>query len=186
LDIALVILAAPLALVLLAAGAILVRLTMGAPVFFVQPRVGQEGRVFSMIKLRTMATPAAATGSVATVRGDPRITPCGRWLRLSHIDEIPQLLNVLAGHMSLVGPRPEQPLLAEAYTRQIAAFAFRQMVRPGITGWAQIRAGYAADAEETRVKLGYDLFYLKNFSFALDLQIIARTFVALVRARGAR
>jgi lipopolysaccharide/colanic/teichoic acid biosynthesis glycosyltransferase len=176
----------PLALpIILLAGAGIIA-TMGRPVFFTQPRVGREGRVFRIVKLRTMRPgPREGAGvATATARDDNRITALGRWLRRHHIDELPQLWNVLAGDMSLVGPRPEQPKLAETYIRQLPAFAHRQLVRPGVTGWAQVRAGYAADLAETRVKLQYDLFYLENASFLLDLRILARTAWRLATGGG--
>jgi lipopolysaccharide/colanic/teichoic acid biosynthesis glycosyltransferase len=174
----------PLALPIVGLAGVAVIMTMGPPVFFIQPRVGRGGRVFGILKLRTMRPGAAGRIATATAIGDDRITPLGRWLRRFHVDELPQLWNVLAGEMSLVGPRPEQPRLAEAYTRELPAFAYRQLVRPGITGWAQVSAGYAADLAETRVKLGYDLFYLKHRSFGLDLRILARTVGTLVRGDG--
>ena len=161
-------------------------LSTGGPVLFVQPRVGLGGRIFPMFKLRTMRLEAPAQAGAVTAQGDARITPVGRWLRRFHIDELPQLWNVLSGDMSLIGPRPEQPGLAKEYSRQVPAFAYRHMVRPGVTGWAQVRSGYAADLAQTQVKLGFDLYYLKNFSFALDLQILARTFWTLARGAGVR
>jgi lipopolysaccharide/colanic/teichoic acid biosynthesis glycosyltransferase len=186
LELAVVITLGAPALILLGAGCLIVAVTMGRPVFFVQQRIGQGGRAFRMYKLRTMFLPRPVNVGTATSKADPRVTPVGRWLRRFHIDELPQLWNVLIGDMSIVGPRPEQPALAEEYRLQIPAFAYRLMVRPGITGWAQVRAGYAADVAETRVKLGYDLFYLKNFSFALDLQILMRTIGTLVTGGGVR
>ena len=176
----------PVAVPIIVMAGAAIRLTMGSPVLFTQARVGLGGRVFDIVKLRTMCPDPAAGGGVATAIGDSRITPLGGWLRRFHVDELPQLWNVLVGDMSLVGPRPEQPGLAEAYAVQVPAFAYRQLVRPGITGWAQVRAGYAADLAETRVKLRYDLFYLKNFSFGLDVQILARTAWTLARGGGAR
>ncbi len=176
----------PVVLPLAGVAALAVRLSMGAPVLFTQARIGQGGRPFRIVKLRTMRPDPREGGGVATAVDDQRITPLGAWLRRFHIDELPQLWNVLAGDMSLVGPRPEQPGLTETYIRQVPAFAYRQLVRPGITGWAQVRAGYAADLAETRVKLGYDLFYLKNFSFGLDVQICARTVWTLLTGGGVR
>jgi lipopolysaccharide/colanic/teichoic acid biosynthesis glycosyltransferase len=158
---------------------------MGRPVFFRQARVGLGGRPFMILKLRTMR-PCDSDGQIATAIGDRRITPVGRWLRRLHIDELPQLWNVLVGEMSLIGPRPEQPALAEAYAREDPAFASRALMRPGITGWAQVRAGYAADLAETRVKLAHDLYYLKNCSFGLDVEICARTVWALLGGAGTR
>lgn len=176
----------PFLLPMIGVACLVVFLSMGAPVFFTQDRVGQGGKVFRIFKLRTMRPDPQDGGGVATAVADNRITPVGRWLRRFHVDELPQIFNVLAGDMSLVGPRPEQPGLTAAYIREVPAFAYRQLVRPGITGWAQVRAGYAADLEETRVKLGYDLFYLKNFSFGLDVQILARTVWTLLVGGGVR
>ncbi len=184
-DLALAVVSAPLALPLLAAGALAVLVAMGRPVFFVQPRVGLGGEAFSMYKLRTMRLDRG-TGVTATAVGDLRVTPVGAFLRRFRVDELPQLWNVLKGDMSVIGPRPEQPSLAEEYARHMPAFVYRELVRPGITGWAQVRAGYAANLEETRTKLTYDLFYVKNFSFALDVQILVRTIWTLVGGGGVR
>ena len=170
-------------IVLLAA--IGVGLTMGRPVFFVQSRVGLDGRPFRMFKLRTMRVPADGA-IIATAEQDGRITGLGRWLRRFRIDELPQFWNVLIGEMSLIGPRPEQPALTLAYELQTPAFAYRSLVRPGITGWAQVRAPYAANLAETRVKLGYDLFYLKHLSLGLDAQILVRTIWTLISGGGVR
>ena len=186
LDLLIVFATLPVTLPALALAALAVLVGMGRPVLFVQDRVGLGGRVFRMVKLRTMRGRSPSEVVVATARDDARITPLGRWLRRFHIDELPQLWNVLVGEMSLVGPRPEQPALAQAYQAQVPAFAYRHLVRPGITGWAQVRAPYAADLAETQVKLGFDLFYLKNFSFALDVQILIRTVWTVIRGGGVR
>ena len=185
LDIGAVVILAPLAAPIVAVAGAVILLTMGWPVFFSQPRVGLGGREFLILKLRTMRK-AGPAGERATAIGDGRVTPFGRWLRRFHIDELPQLWNVLAGEMSLVGPRPEQPGLAAAYAQQAPGFAYRQLVRPGITGWAQVHAGYAGDLEEIRVRLVYDLHYLRNVSFGLDLEICVRTIWVVVSGRGAR
>jgi lipopolysaccharide/colanic/teichoic acid biosynthesis glycosyltransferase len=160
-------------------------LTIGRPIFFVQTRIGLGGQSFRMFKLRTMTT-SLIERSDATSRDDRRITPLGAVLRRFRIDELPQLWNVLKGDMSLIGPRPEQPALTAVYTQDLPSFAYRHLVRPGITGWAQVRAGYAADLAETKVKLSYDLYYLKYFSASLDLQIVFRTIVILLTGRGVR
>src|SRR5439155_16227982 len=133
-----------------------------------------------------MRAATSAAEASATSRGDARVTRLGRFLRRFRIDEIPQLWNVALGDMSFIGPRPEQPALTHSYIREAPAFAYRQLVRPGISGWAQVRAGYAANLEETKVKLGYDLFYLKNFSLGLDLQIMLRTLWTLFAGGGVR
>jgi lipopolysaccharide/colanic/teichoic acid biosynthesis glycosyltransferase len=186
LDILISLISLPVALPALGFAALLIRMFMGPNVVFVQKRVGLGGRVFDMYKLRTMQPLASGHIEVATQRGDSRVTPLGHILRRFRIDELPQLWNVLKGDMSLIGPRPEQPSLTQRYCDDLPAFAYRSLVRPGITGWAQVRAGYAADLEETRIKLGYDLFYLKNFSFSLDLQILIRTVGTLIFGSGVR
>ena len=186
LDVAVVVLTLPATLPAIALASVAIWLTTGRPVLFIQPRVGLAGGVFPMFKLRTMRAGQGGVAAAVTLEADERITAVGRWLRRFHIDELPQLWNVLIGDMSLVGPRPEQPGLAREYGRRVPAFAYRHMVRPGITGWAQVRAGYAADLAQTQVKLGFDLFYLKNFSFALDLQILARTVWTLATGVGGR
>ena len=176
LDLALVLLAAPFALVILGLAAIAIKLTMGGPVIFRQERLRRGGRVFRMLKLRTMsAMPTGLTNTAATQPADPRVTGLGRFLRRMRIDELPQLWHVLTGDMSLIGPRPEWTVLAEDYVEQVPVYAFRHLVRPGLTGWAQVKSGYAGDLRETRLKLAYDLYYVKHFSFALDLQILLRT-----------
>ncbi|MBA4804674.1 MAG: sugar transferase [Brevundimonas sp.] len=186
-DVGLVLLSLPLTLPLLLVGAIALKATTKGPLLFVQDRVGLGGRVFRMYKLRTMRpTPVGGAPRATTGRDDDRITPVGRWLRRSRIDELPQLWNVLKGDMSVIGPRPEWTLLSEQYVRDMPVYAYRQLVRPGITGWAQVRGGYAADITETRMKVAYDLFYIKNLSFSLDVQILGRTIWTLVSGDGAR
>jgi lipopolysaccharide/colanic/teichoic acid biosynthesis glycosyltransferase len=165
--------------------AVAILITMGQPVLFTQRRIGKGGAPFTMYKLRTMAA-LGLVESRATVIRDPRITPLGKLLRRFRIDELPQLINVLRGEMSLIGPRPEQPLLTERYIVQMPAFSYRHLVKPGITGWAQVNAGYAANLAETKLKLEHDLFYIKNYSLALDLQILVRTLVTLAGGGGAR
>ena len=186
-DICLVLLSLPFVLPILAIGAIVLVLTMGRPVFFRQTRIGLGGKPFQIYKLRTMITSSLEQTAQATTRGsDPRITRTGYWLRRFRIDELPQLWNVLTGYMSVVGPRPEWDLLSKEYTKQIPVYSYRHLVRPGITGWAQVRGGYASDLSETRTKVGYDLFYIKNLTFALDVQILARTVWTLLSGAGAR
>ncbi|MDP3080271.1 MAG: sugar transferase [Brevundimonas sp.] len=185
-DILITMVSLPVALPTVVLAGLLIRMLMGPKVVFVQKRVGLGGRVFDMYKLRTMQPSASERTEIATQKGDIRVTPLGRCLRRFRIDELPQLWNVLKGDMSLIGPRPEQPALTQRYCEDLPVFAYRSLVRPGITGWAQVRAGYAADLEETRIKLGYDLFYLKNFSFSLDLQILIRTVGALIFGGGVR
>lgn len=184
-DILLVVILLPVAVPLLLCGMLCILIFMGRPVFFIQERVGWGGMTFRMFKLRTM-TVASTSASVATSIGDQRVTPLGRILRRYRIDELPQLFNVLIGNMSLIGPRPEQPKLVEQYVASVPTFAYRHFLLPGITGWAQIRSRYAANEQETREKLTYDLFYLKNASLLLDLQIVFETTRAILVGNSVR
>jgi len=188
LDLALAAIALPIAFPLVALGCLVVLVSMGRPVFFVQSRVGLGGRRFRMIKLRTMTSGEArpsVEGRMAVAEGQ-RVTPIGALLRRLRIDELPQLWHVLIGDMSFVGPRPEWTLLAERYAAQLPQYDYRHVVRPGITGWAQVRSGYAGTLQETRLKVSYDLYYLKHLSLGLDLQILLRTIFVLITTRGAR
>lgn len=180
LDLIVVALVAPVAAIVVIISALAIWAMMGRPIFLSQVRVGVDGRLFRMHKLRTMIGVADTT---PTLPDDERITPLGGYLRRLHIDELPQLWNVIKGDMSLVGPRPEQPCLAEQYTRTIPAFAFRVLVLPGITGFAQLRSGYAANTAETKAKLAHDLYYLTHSSLAFDVQILIETFWALCRGK---
>ncbi len=183
-EFALTILVLPLLLPILAVLAIVVRVTSPGPILFVQPRVGRRGRVFRMIKFRTMYH--GADGPDFTETHDRRVTRIGHFLRRSRLDELPQLFNVLRGDMSWVGPRPEAAALDQKYVRDIPHFALRGIVRPGVTGWAQINQGYAHEADAMRSKLEYDLYYLKHCSLWLDLVIVLRTFAVVVGGTGAR
>jgi lipopolysaccharide/colanic/teichoic acid biosynthesis glycosyltransferase len=184
-DIGIAVAVLPVALPILAAGALAVLVSMGRPILFTQPRTGLGGAAFKIYKLRTM-TFSAETQGATTVEGDLRVTRVGGFLRRYRIDELPQLLNVLKGDMSIIGPRPEWTLLSEKYCRDLPVYVYRHLVRPGITGWAQVRGGYASNLDETRTKVGYDLFYIKNLSFSLDIQILVRTAWTLLTGSGAR
>jgi sugar transferase (PEP-CTERM system associated) len=167
--------------------AVLVTLTSRGGALYRQDRVGLNGRVFRIYKLRTMRADAeAATGAIWSALNDPRITPVGRFLRQTRVDELPQLWNVLRGDMSFVGPRPERPQFVTPLAAAIPFFSHRHVVKPGITGWAQIHHAYAASVEDTVEKLQYDLYYIKNLSLWLDLRILAATVKIVVRQRGAR
>lgn len=185
-DILLVLASLPVTLPLLSIGMLAVLVSEGGPVFFVQSRIGLGGAKFDVFKLRTMRPTMTSDRDRVTDIGDSRITRVGYWLRRFRIDELPQLWNVFKGDMSIIGPRPEWTVLSDQYVSQFPEYAYRSLVRPGITGWAQVRGGYAADLAETRVKVAYDLFYIKNLSFALDLQILVRTVWTLVSGSGAR
>ena len=185
-DVILALVLSPLTLLLSIVIAILIKLDSEGPVFFKQDRVGQGGKVFKMIKFRTMYVDAEAKGPKFADKDDPRITRIGRILRKFHLDELPQIWNILKGEMSFIGPRPEQTKFVEEFEREIPYYNLRHLVKPGITGWAQIHYGYAAGLEETIEKLEYDLYYIKNMSVWLDLVIILKTILVLLRRQGAR
>jgi sugar transferase (PEP-CTERM system associated) len=172
---------------LMAVVAAVVKLTSRGPALYHQQRVGQHGRIFTVHKFRTMQDNAEAeTGPVwATKGGDARVTRVGRWLRRTRLDELPQLVNVLRGEMSLVGPRPERPEFVADLTREIPYYGQRHIIRPGITGWAQVRYTYGASTEDALQKLQYDLFYIKNLSLALDLVVIISTVKTVILHKGA-
>jgi exopolysaccharide biosynthesis polyprenyl glycosylphosphotransferase len=156
--------------------ALAVRLTSRGPVLFRQRRVGLNGKIFTLFKFRSMVVDAEAkTGAVWAQPDDPRVTPIGRFLRMSRLDELPQLINVLRGEMSLVGPRPERPEFVDVLSQLIAFYPQRHSVRPGITGWAQVNYKYGNSTEDTVIKLEYDLYYIKNLSVTLDFYIIFQT-----------
>jgi lipopolysaccharide/colanic/teichoic acid biosynthesis glycosyltransferase len=151
-------------------------------VFYRQPRVGRHGCEFTILKLRTMRAHDGVTDP--TIEADPRVTPFGRVLRRLHVDELPQVLNVLRGELSIVGPRPEQPHLVDRLTGKIPFYGTRYLVRPGLTGWAQVKYHYGADDVDALEKLQYDVYYLRRQSFALDLRIVVRTLRHIVGLEG--
>ena len=176
---------AALPLMLLVSLAIMIE--SGAPVIYVQERVGRGGRVFRLYKFRSMRQDAEANGqAVWALQGDRRVTRLGRFLRKSRLDELPQLFNVLAGDMSLIGPRPERPAFVASLTQEIPYYPLRHCVKPGITGWAQICFPYGASTNDAREKLQYDLYYLKNYSLLLDFMILCQTAQVILWGKGAR
>jgi lipopolysaccharide/colanic/teichoic acid biosynthesis glycosyltransferase len=154
------------------------------PLFFKQQRVGRNGEEFKIVKFRTMQSIGSDDNGAWAVADDPRITPVGGFLRRSHIDELPQMWNVICGELSLVGPRPEQPRYVAELSIIEPAYQLRHLVTPGITGWAQIKLQYAANEEDSIEKLQYDLFYLRHQTFTMDLRIISRTVRSVLRGRG--
>jgi sugar transferase (PEP-CTERM system associated) len=164
--------------------ALLVRFTSPGPALYSQTRVGKDGVNFTIYKFRSMRADAeAATGAVWATTGDARVTPFGRLMRRSRLDELPQLWNVLIGNMSFVGPRPERPEFIQELCKQIPYYGQRHAVRPGLTGWAQVRHRYGSTMEDSLQKLQYDLFYIKNMSFAFDIFIVLETVkTVMVRA----
>lgn len=176
----LLLLSAPLWIV----SAALVKLQDGGPVFYCQTRSGLYGQPFLVVKFRTMVREAELNGAQWAQENDHRITNVGRWLRRTRIDELPQLLNVLRGEMSLIGPRPERPELEQALEREIPNYRLRHWIRPGLSGWAQVNMPYSGTLEDAERKVGYDLFYLRNAGPALDLLITLKTIKTVLKAAG--
>ncbi len=180
-SVAVLVLTAPILLIV----ALLIRLDSPGPILFRQERVGQGGKVFTLYKFRSMRADAEADGvPVWAEENDPRITRVGRWLRRTRIDEIPQLWNVLRGDMSIVGPRPERPFFVEQLRKVIPFYDQRHTVKPGVTGWAQVRYPYGASVQDAIEKLQYDLFYIKHMSLLLDLSILIETVKVIIFGRG--
>ena len=171
----------PMALVV-----VVIKLETTGPAIFAQQRIGLGGVPFTMYKFRSMVTDAEKGGAQFAARGDKRVTRVGKFIRKYRIDELPQLYNVLRGDMSLIGPRPEQKNLLDELVEEIPLFPFRHSVRPGITGWAQVCQGYAYDVDSSSEKITYDLFYIKNLSFLLDVTIIVRTIRIMLTGFGSR
>jgi lipopolysaccharide/colanic/teichoic acid biosynthesis glycosyltransferase len=174
---------------LMLASALLLKLeSPGDPVLYHQERVGLRGRTFTVHKLRTMRSDAEAHTGPVWSQGDrdPRITAVGRFMRKSRLDEIPQLWNVLRGDMSLIGPRPERPAFVEQLTREIPFYGQRHVIKPGLTGWAQVRYTYGASVEDALEKMQYDLYYVKHMSLRFDALIALETIKTVLLRRGAR
>jgi len=170
-----------MSLMLLPLIALMIKLDDWGPVFYAQRRVGQNGRPFTLYKFRTMKVGAETKEAIWAVKNDPRVTCVGRFLRNTRLDELPQFYNVLVGHMSLVGPRPERPDFVDKLSKSIAYFNERHLVKPGITGWAQIGFRYGSSIEDAKRKLQFDLYYVKNMSIELDLMILLRTVGVFLR-----
>jgi lipopolysaccharide/colanic/teichoic acid biosynthesis glycosyltransferase len=188
-ELLLSIVAIPLFLPLMMIVAVLIKLDSKGPVLFTQERMGYRGRPFRIYKFRSMsnARPASEGHAAAiTEAGDRRITRVGKHIRRFRIDELPQVFNVLKGDMSWIGPRPEAELLSVWYEVELPFYRYRHIVRPGITGWAQVNQGHVAELADVHWKLQYDFFYIKNFSFWLDVLILARTVRIILGGFGAR
>ncbi|WP_420137970.1 sugar transferase [Sphingomonas sp.] len=189
-DLIAAILALALLMPLLLLVAALIKLDSPGPALFAQKRMGYRGREFTMYKFRSMrdgdVPPGEARSAAVTRDRDDRITRIGRWIRRYRIDELPQILNIVKGEMSWIGPRPEAVALSDWYESELSFYRYRHIVRPGLTGWAQVKQGHVADVDEVRSKLQYDFYYIKNFSVWLDVLIIFGTIRAVVTGAGAR
>lgn len=165
---------------------LLIKVSSRGPVFFRQTRVGLNGKHFQVVKFRTMVTDAEANGAQWASKNDSRVTAVGRFMRKTRIDEVPQLWNVVRGDMGFVGPRPERPEFTPWLSQELEFYYLRHLIRPGLTGWAQVRYGYGSTLEETREKLEYDLYYIKHMSLGMDLTIMFETVKTILRRRGAQ
>ena len=186
LDIFLAILGIIITLPVTIISSIIIKLESPGPVFYLQERVGKRGQTFKVIKLRSMCQDAEKDGAVWALKNDKRVTRFGRLIRRVRIDEIPQMLNVLKGEMSFVGPRPERPVFVDELSEKIPYYAIRHYVKPGITGWAQVCYPYGASVEDSLRKLEYDLYYMKNISILMDLMIIFKTIKTVLSGTGGR
>lgn len=185
LDVVLALLGAVVLVPVMAALVVANRVGNRGPLFYRQTRVGRGGATFTILKFRTMTVDGAGdTAARWTGNDDARVTRLGRYLRVSHLDELPQVLNVLRGDLAIVGPRPEQPHYVEQLERQLPYYGMRHLVRPGITGWAQVKFGYAGDERDALEKLQYEMYYLRNQSLVLDARIVVRTLRSVFGGSG--
>ena len=164
--------------------AAIIKLESPGPVLYKQERVGKDGQRFRIIKFRSMREDAEKEGPQWANRKDPRVTRVGKWLRKLHLDEVPQLINVMKGQMSLVGPRPERPVFVESLSKEIPLYNRRLKVRPGITGWAQVKHRYDETIEDVKKKVQYDLYYIENMSLRMDMKIILNTASHMLLGKG--
>ncbi|HKK48088.1 MAG TPA: sugar transferase [Alkalispirochaeta sp.] len=184
-DVLAVILFTPIFLPLGVLTAVAVKLSSPGPAFFAQTRVGRNDQPFTLYKFRSMRTDAEKDGVAQwATENDPRITAVGRVIRATRLDEIPQVINVFRGEMSFIGPRPERPEFVSTLSRSIPHYHLRHLVKPGLTGWAQVRYRYGASEEDAAIKLTYDLYYVKNVSFVLDVKILLKTIMTVLGRRG--
>ena len=176
-----------LSLPVMVIAAVAIRLDSPGPVIYRQQRVGLGGKTFNILKFRSMRVDAEQDGKPQWAQtGDSRVTRIGRFMRLTRIDELPQLFNVMAGQMSLVGPRPERPYFVEQLVAQVPFYAARHSVKPGVTGWAQVRHKYGASVDDSADKLEYDLYYVKNHRLLFDLLILFYSVRVVLLAQGSR
>lgn len=185
-DTVLVLFSLPLTLPLMAATALAIRLESPGGALFTQNRVGQGGREFKIYKFRSMCADSEKDGARLAQEGDARVTRVGRFIRKTRLDELPQFFNILKGDMSLIGPRPEQKYFVDAFERSIPFYSYRHIVKPGLSGWAQVTQGYAGNEDETQIKIEHDFYYIKHFSFSLDVLILFKTLHTIVTGFGAR
>lgn len=184
-DLILALLLLPLILLLSFVTGILVKLTSKGPAIYKQIRVGRNERQFTIYKFRSMVVDAEKNGAQWAGENDPRITPFGNFMRKTRLDELPQIINVLKGQMSFIGPRPERPEFVQDLSKSIPHYHLRHLVKPGLTGWAQVKYRYGSSEEDAATKLMYDLYYVKNVSFVLDFKIALKT-ILIILSKGGR
>ncbi|WP_257378958.1 exopolysaccharide biosynthesis polyprenyl glycosylphosphotransferase [Snodgrassella alvi] len=185
-DILLILLSAPLTLPVMLITAIAIKLESPGDILFRQNRIGRGGREFCIYKFRSMCSDSEKNGAQMAQLGDARVTRIGHIIRKTRIDELPQFWNILKGDMSLIGPRPEQKIFVDQFIQEIPFYDYRHIVKPGISGWAQVTQGYAADTEQTQIKIEHDFYYIKHFSFSLDILIFFKTLKTMLTGFGAR
>ena len=186
LEVALILLSLPIVLPIMLVTAILIKLEDGGSIFYNQERVGYRGKAFRMFKFRSMTENKKVNQETTTSHNDARVTRIGKFIRKVRIDELPQFLNVVLGQMSLIGPRAEYKKFADELEQQVPFYQYRHIVKPGISGWAQVMHGYATGADETQIKIEHDFYYIKNFSFSLDVLIVFLTLKTMATGFGAR
>lgn len=186
LDIVAIVTVLPFIAVIMVLTAVAIKLESSGNVFFWQKRVGMNGKVFNMLKFRSMTSDSEKHGSQFAQSNDMRVTRVGKFIRKFRIDELPQMWNVVKGDMSIIGPRPEQEQFVNEFNKTIPNYSLRHIVRPGITGLAQTEQGYVADANGTVTKLRYDIYYIRNLSFMTDFQITLKTIYTILTGFGAR
>ena len=185
LDILFAVLSLPFTLPICCVVALLISFFGGkGPILFKQERVGQNNKLFTLIKFRTMQIDAEKSGEQWAVKDDPRVTKIGRILRNTRLDELPQIFNIIKGDMSFIGPRPERMVFVEKLTKHIPHYHLRHMIKPGLSGWAQVNHRYTSDIEDTAHKVSYDLFYVKCMNFFIDSQIFIKTIITVLTAKG--
>lgn len=187
LDIVLIIISLPVTLPLMLLTALVIKIESPKDsVIFTQKRIGQYGKEFTIYKFRSMISESEEDGAQFAQPNDTRITPIGHFLRKTRLDELPQFWNILRGEMSLVGPRPEQGIFVKQFEEIISFYSYRNIIKPGLTGWAQINQGYVGDLDSTKIKVQFDFFYIKNLSLSLDLLILFKTVRIVLTGMGAR
>lgn len=185
-DIFAVLVTLPFTLPVMLLTALIIKIDSPGPALFIQERVGQGNRSFKIYKFRSMRIDSEKDGAQLAQSNDSRITRFGKFIRKTRLDELPQFFNVLKGDMSLIGPRPEQRAFVDKFEKEIPFYIYRHVVKPGITGWAQVVHGYASDADDTRVKIQHDFYYIKNFSFWLDVLVVLKTIRTILTGFGAK